>query len=84
MPETINSHDPRVARCRELLRKNPNMSIGKLALTAGLSPSRLDHLFKSESPISISKYRSFVRLLGAAMRLRSGSAQVKEVAIDAG
>jgi AraC family transcriptional regulator of arabinose operon len=69
---------------QELLREHQRLRIEKLAAKLNLSPSRLEHLFKNDTGVSITKYRSQVRLGEATLRLKSGRGQIKEIAFALG
>jgi AraC family transcriptional regulator, arabinose operon regulatory protein len=55
-------------------------SVRHLAVTAGLSPSRLRHLFKAERGISLREYTRGLRLQMACRLLETTSLSVKEIA----
>lgn len=68
----------------ELLRNSPeSIPIEHLAELAGISPSRLAHLFKEHVGIPIRMFRAWARLKAAALLLKEG-ANLTEAAHGAG
>lgn len=67
--------DPRIAALREKLRALPEKraTLGELAAELGLSESRLTHLFKQETGVSLRRYMLWLRLSDAMARALSGA-----------
>ncbi|MBX3506961.1 MAG: helix-turn-helix transcriptional regulator [Parvibaculum sp.] len=66
--------DPRIAALQEGLRALPEKraTLGELAAELGLSESRLTHLFKQETGVSLRRYLLWLRLSDAMARALSG------------
>lgn len=66
--------DPRIAALQEKLRALPEKraTLGELAAELGLSESRLTHLFKQETGVSLRRYLLWLRLSDAMARALSG------------
>jgi AraC-like DNA-binding protein len=78
--------DPRVKRALRLLKEagvEDDMSLGRVAVEIGLSPSRLMHLFTASVGLPIRPYMRWVRLQRAAHALALGRT-VTEAAAEAG
>lgn len=60
------------------------ISVGKLAQSINLSPSRIQHLFKSELGISINQYVKNLRLQKARELLETTHLRVQEVYLAIG
>lgn len=80
----VDLGDPRIAIAQDLLARNQGLRIGALAEAVNLSPSTLEHLFRVETGMTITRYRSCAQLGKAARWLRTGTEQVKEVALELG
>ena len=63
---------------------DPGCGVKSLARLVRLSVSRLEHLFKQKIGITISSYRSHLRLGLAANMLETGEASIKEIAYELG
>jgi len=66
--------DPRIERILERIRDNPgvNYSIDSLAIEAGLSSYRLQHLFTEQVGLPYRKYRTWLRLKHAVRLVFDG------------
>ena len=73
--------DRRVEAARQLMDKNLKQTPtpGELASSVNLSASRLSHLFKTETGISLGKYLKRARMESARRLLESSFLSVKEV-----
>jgi len=78
--------DPRIGRVMALMHATPQSRLPLCALAgaAGLSVSRLCHLFQAEIGISPGRYLKAARLAKAKDLLETSSLSVKEVAAQAG
>ena len=78
--------DPRIGRVIALMDRAPlrRLPLWELAGTAGLSLSRLSHLFRSEVGMSPGRYLKAARLARAKALLETSSFRVKEVAAQTG
>lgn len=76
--------DPRVALLFESLNDCPRRKILECANQLGLSISRLRHLFKTQTGISLASYLRLVRLKFAARQLLATNDPIKAVASSAG
>jgi len=83
--ETLPRMDMRIAGLLNHLRRLPEkrVTLGELAKEAGLSESRLTHLFKQETGVSIRRYLLWLRLNDAMSRAIAG-ASLTEAAHGAG
>lgn len=61
-----------IARVLEALRQEPSLEGPALARVAGLSVSRLRHVFREEVGVSASRYRWWLRLRLSALSLKAG------------
>jgi len=78
--------DPRIAEALHYLSvhmRSP-LQIDRLAKTIGLSPSRLSHLFKEQTGLSIVDTLNRMRILQAALLLEHTHRSAAEVAYDVG
>lgn len=68
------------------LKSSSHQQIGieELARLVNLSPSRLAHLFKSETRLSIQQYLTRLRLAKAKQQLESSFLSIKEIAASVG
>ena len=74
-------------RMREVLRcieSEPAKTVQDLAVLVNLSCSRLSHLFKSQTGVSLNRFLSDMRLQRAAELLRSTETQIKEISYMVG
>jgi AraC family transcriptional regulator of arabinose operon len=76
--------DPRVARLvrdfEASIRENRRISVGCLAQSVNLSPSRVRHLFKAETGTSPVRYLRMRKMQEAKLLLETTFLTVKEVA----
>jgi len=63
---------------------NQQIGIEDMARLVNLSPSRLAHLFKSETKLSIQQYVTRLRLTKAKQQLESNFLSIKEIAASVG
>lgn len=75
--------DPRAERLRELLRENPECSLGDLARELGLSYTGASHLFARVVGLPLRSYQHSVKRLRAAERLHE-DVSLTEIAHQAG
>jgi len=77
--------DPRARRAAELLRRDPGepRSLAEAARTTGASKRTLERLFRSETHMTLGRWRQRVRLIEALRLLAAGHA-VTRVALDVG
>ena len=80
----VASTDHRIVRVLEAIESDPNRSIDDLAQLTNLSHSRLSHLFKAETGVSLRSYLATSQLEMAAELLKSTDLRVKEVSYRAG
>ncbi len=78
--------DPRISRATALMYRAMHwkLPLRELACAAGLSVSRLCHLFHSQTGMSPRRYLKAARLASAKALLETSSFRVKEVAARAG
>ena len=78
--------DPRIRHALDLMGSDLSspFSVGRLAKTCGLSPSRLAHLFRQQVGLSLQRFSERCRLNRAAELLRLGGMTVAEIAHEAG
>ncbi|HAC57118.1 helix-turn-helix transcriptional regulator [Parvibaculum sp.] len=74
-PSSPRALDPRIAGLQEKLRTLPQkrVALADLAAELGLSESRLTHLFKQETGVSLRRYMLWLRLGNAMARALSGA-----------
>lgn len=77
--------DPRALRVAERLRENPGeaVDLDSVARSAGASRRTLERLFRSETGISLGRWRQQARLL-EAMRLLARGEPVTSIALEVG
>lgn len=63
-----------------VMRINPHLSAPEVAQAVGKSPSRLEHLFKTETGRSLRRIRNRMRMRYAAELMQSSEVSLKEVA----
>ncbi len=78
--------DARVLAVLETVAREPEKphSVKSLAALVHLSPSRLEHLFKEETGLTIKAFLGATRMATAKEMLRSTALRVKEVAAAVG
>ncbi len=76
--------DARVAVALSIIEDNPQVTVKALLLRVNLSDSRLRHLFRAETGMSLSRYLRHVRVLEAERLLLTGFLSIKEVAVALG
>ena len=73
------SLDLRVVRIMERVRLDPSQSLPDLAKLVNLSSSRLSHLFKQETGVSLTSYIDEQRMERAIDLLQSTEMRIKEI-----
>ena len=76
--------DHRVTRTLEALADKPELGVTDLAQRVGLSPSRLQHLIKSETGAPLRAHRCECRMQKAAQLLITTDLQISQVAYAVG
>ncbi len=78
--------DPRIWKVEVLVGKNiqRNLHLGDLAAMAGLSVSRMCHLFKSQTGLAPSRFLKVLRMQKAKELLETTSLSVKEITARVG
>lgn len=76
---TDTSVDFRIVKVLEKIEDNPSETLPTLARYINLSNSRLSHLFKSETGVSLTAFLEQQRMKRAAELLRSTEMRVKEI-----
>lgn len=79
-PRAISSGDYRIQEVLRYLEKDPAKTVHELAPLVDLSDSRLGHLFKAETKVSLASFLTELRLEKAAQLLASTEMQIKEIA----
>jgi len=71
---TLHAMDPRAAQAAKLLAdsKSP-VPLSRLSRDAGVSESRLQHLFKQETGVSLRRYRTWLRMRDAINEIVAGA-----------
>jgi transcriptional regulator GlxA family with amidase domain len=78
------SRDPRIRIILERVAEHPSPSVHDLAAHIGLSRSRLEHVFKSETGRSLKTFLLAYRLLCSAMLLLVRRLRIREIAVRTG
>jgi len=73
-----------VDEVREALAADPGIGLGDLARIAGLSPYHLSRTFRQGSGMTISRYRTRLRVRRALERLTNGDRDLAALALDVG
>jgi AraC family transcriptional regulator, arabinose operon regulatory protein len=81
---STGQRDFRIQQVVQVLTQNPSRTLPQLANVCQISTSRLSHLFKDETGISVKDYRLICRLEIAGVALASTSTPIKEIAYKAG
>lgn len=78
--------DARIQRILHLMEDNfsRGLSLGSMAQSVNLSPSRLSHLFKSELGMPPAQYLKTLRMKKARGLLEATFLSVKEIAVQVG
>lgn len=82
--ETRGADDQRIRNIVEALQISPAYGVRELARMVNLSPSRLSHLFKSETSSSLQSFLSDCRLQKAAELLLGTETPIKEISYMVG
>jgi AraC family transcriptional regulator, arabinose operon regulatory protein len=80
----FSAADFRVGQVLQAIESNPNATIPTLAGLVNLSSSRLGHLFKAQTGVSLGSFLARRRLEKAAELLRSTDKRVKEITFAVG
>lgn len=75
---------PAVDRAAQILRTTPNTPLPKLARQAGLSQSRLARVFRAETGMGLTDFRTDQKLDRVDTLMRLGNANLTSAALDAG
>jgi transcriptional regulator GlxA family with amidase domain len=80
-PPGIEACEPRVRLALEIVRNccMRRVTIEEIAFATNVSPSRLRHIFKKETGLSITKYMRLVRYMRARRLLQTTFHSVKEI-----
>jgi len=73
------SLDLRIVRTMERVKVDPSQSLPDLARLVNLSSSRLSHLFKQETGVSLTSYIDQQRMERAVDLLQSTEMRIKEI-----
>lgn len=84
MESNFAPHDSRVQKVIEAIKSDQFASISDLAHQVDLSISRLSHLFKAETGLSLGEFLANERLERAADLLRDTEMRVKEITFRIG
>jgi transcriptional regulator GlxA family with amidase domain len=78
--------DPRVEKTISIIKDdlNKDLPLGELARTVNLSPSRLNHLFKTAIGLTIARYIKSLRMERAKELLETTFLSVKEIVSESG
>ena len=80
----VPSDDFRIQKVLQVIESDPSASISDLACRVNLSNSRLGHLFKSQTGLSLNGFLANQRLDKAADLLRYTEMRVKEITYSVG
>jgi AraC-like DNA-binding protein len=83
-PATASARRRIVAEAREALLENPRTGVIDLARRVAVSPHHLSRVFKSETGVTISRYRNRLRVRLALERLAEGDLCLARLAADIG
>jgi transcriptional regulator GlxA family with amidase domain len=75
----VRIRDKRIMLCVQLLYKNPRLRLRQLANIIELSPSRLGHLFKKQTGMSVGKFAREVAVQRAKDLLEATDLTHKEI-----
>ena len=75
----MDSDDYRMKEVLRCIESEPSRTVQDLAVLVNLSCSRLSHLFKTQTGVSLNRFLSDVRLQKAAELLEATEIQIKEV-----
>jgi transcriptional regulator GlxA family with amidase domain len=84
MTSIDTADDFRIRQVLRAIQSDPSASISDLAGRVNLSKSRLSHLFKAQTGLSLNVFRANERLERAADLLRCTEMQVKEITYSVG
>src|SRR2546425_10603828 len=76
--------DWRVAEVIRLLNEGSNLQPTQLAATFNLSESRLRHIFRDKTGMSLKKYRQECKLQYARRLLQDSTGSIKEICVLSG
>ncbi len=72
--------DSRIAKAVRLLNEDPSRTLGDLAYGCALSISRLSHLFRAETGLTLKEFRRNRRLEAARKMLATTDMPIKQIA----
>jgi len=78
------STDRRIGRILQAIEADPSCGMRELAQLVNLSSSRLSHLFKAATGVSLQSFLSSVRLAKAAELLQTTDMPIKEISYHVG
>jgi len=84
MPDSPGPADARIRKVLHAIQSNPGYSILELAALVNLSSSRLSHLFKATTGLSLQKVLTTCRLEIAVDLLHSTRMPIKEISYRIG
>ena len=84
MKSIVQPDDFRIQQVLQAIESNPSTSISDLANRVNLSNSRLGHLFKAKTGLSLNAFLASERLEKAADLLRFTEMRVKEITYNVG
>jgi AraC family transcriptional regulator len=76
--------DSRIAKAVRLLNEDPARTLGDLACGCALSISRLSHLFRAETGLTLKEFRRNRRLEAARKMLATTDMPIKQIAYTLG
>jgi len=82
--ETQPAADPRIEKILRAIEEDPFCEVQELASLVNLSSSRLSHLFKARTGVSLQTFLSDLRLQRAAELLQSTDMPIKEISYQVG
>jgi len=84
--DTLPSSQARVSRALRIIERTPNeeLSVGRLAEEAGLSPYHFLRTFEAVAGVTPHQYILRTRLREAAIRIATSAAKILDVALDTG
>ena len=84
MKSIVSPQDFRIQTVLQVIKSDPSARISDLACRVNLSSSRLSHLFKTQTGLSLNDFLANERLERAADLLRETEMRVKEITFSIG
>jgi len=84
MNSNVSPQDFRIQKVLQAVKSDPSARISDLACQVNLSSSRLSHLFKTQTGLSLNDFLANERLERAADLLRKTEMRVKEITFSIG